>query len=456
MAKDGKLSRLARLGSLTGRMTGSYLSDKVKGLFADEDERKELRERTHRDNAVRMVETLGRLKGAAMKIGQQVAIAAQHLDLPDDVRATLSKLHAEAEPVPAARIREVVQAELEAPISELFADFEDAPLGTASLAQAHAATLPTGEAVVVKVLHDGVAESVETDLLALRALLASGRAMGRDKSEVDGVLREVKDRLREELDYLQEAANIHAFATAFAGDERVRVPSLHPSLCTERVLVMDRLMGVPLEDFASSASDETRQRAGLNLAELFFEMAFVKRLLHADPHPGNYLFEPDGRVGLLDFGCVKRFDPYWIGHYARTVLAALDGDREACLQAVRDLGAWVGDSPEAADAIWDFCQAVVAPWREGSYTIGGTNDSLLDRARPVAEALWRHREIHGPPDIIFLHRTLGGLYTLARRLKVTAEWGPMLRRYLGHAVGVMEGRVEDVGTRDAPPLPSGF
>ncbi len=436
MARQSRLGRLAALGGLTSRVTGSYIGQRLRAAISGESGG-DAGARAMIDNAERVVATLSQLKGAAMKVGQSVALAAQHLDLPDDVQALLGTLHAEAVPVPFATIKATVERELEAPLDDVFASFDPDPLGTASLAQAHAARLRPergGGAVVVKVLHDGVEDSVDTDLMAVRALLSSTRAFGRDKAEQDAIFNELCARLTEELDYLQEAVNIQAFVQFFGDDPRVRIPRHHPSLCTERVLVMDRLPGKPMRRFLETATPEVRQRAGMHLAELFFEMAFRHRMLHCDPHPGNYLFEPDGRVDLLDFGCVKRFDPYWIATYARCAVASLDGDREALLAAVRDLGAWKGNSPGAADTIWNFCDLIVGPLRDGPYLIGGKDDSILDRVHPVARGILDYPEIVGPPDIIFLHRTLGGLYTLARQLQVEADWRPLIRKYAAEAI----------------------
>lgn len=419
--------RMAKLGGLTTRLTGHGVRER---LFGGTD-----RLRAARD----LADSLGSLKGAAMKVGQQASLMASVMDLPDEVQHALGKLHNEAEPVPFATVREVLGTEWEAPIDEVLAELDPAPLGTASLAQAHAARLPTGEAVVVKVLHPGVLEGLEADLLALRAVLRSGRLFGRSRKELDGVLHEVEARLREEVDYLQEATNLADFACALEGDLRVRVPRPVLPLCTERVLVMDRIHGVSLDTFLATASPEARQRAGTTLAELFFEMAFGHRMLHADPHPGNYLFQPDGTVGLLDFGCVKRFDEFFLGAYARVALAALDDDRERTLEACRALGVWEGDTPEAGDAIWAFCDAALSPWRQGPCVLG-RGENLIVRCRAAGERIWAHPEVMGVPDMLFLHRALAGLYTMARRLEVEADWAALMRTHLGAAVARAEGR----------------
>ncbi len=439
--RENRLARLARLGGLTTRLSTSWVGQRVREALTDDAGRRSLRETFQKQSAEQLVATLGQLRGAAMKFGQALSMAAEHLDLPEEVKAELSKLQAEGEPVPFETIRRTIEAELGRPVSELFGTIDPTPLGTASLAQAHAATLPDGREVVVKVLHDGVEEGVQADLLAVRTLMASARVVGgRTREEMDAIYDEVRERLLEELDYLQEAANIHAFRQAFGDDDpRVRIPRQHNRLCTERVIVLDRLPGKPLRTFLQTASPAQRQAAGINLAGLFFTMAFKHRLLHCDPHPGNYLFEEDGRIGLLDFGCVKRFRPSWIGRYAQAAVGAVDNDREAVLTACYDLGAWDGQDTEAADAIWDFCDTIVGPWRGRLYRVGSHDDDIMDRVQPVAERIWRAKGVTGPRDIIFLHRTLGGIYTMGRQLGVEARWDEMVRREVQPALEALSG-----------------
>lgn len=437
----GRLGRLARLGELTGRVTTSYVRQRVRDAFTDEDAHQRAMERLHLQNAEQIVARLSTLKGAAMKVGQGLALAAESLDLPDEVGEVLSKLNQEAEPIPFAVIRENVEASLEQPLSTAFASFDPAPLGTASLGQAHAATLPDGTDVVVKVLHRGIEDSVATDLLALKALLVSGRVIRRSRAEVDATFHEIRERLEEELDYLQEAANIATFHDLLGQDERVRIPRVHPGWSTERVLTLDRLRGVSLNAFLRTASPDARARAGRTLGDLYFHMAMRLRTLHADPHPGNYLFEPDGRVGLLDYGCVKRFDEFWIANYAQTALSAIDGDRARALAAMRDLGVLHGQSRAAADLLWQFADTVAAPFRAPTYTVGGHSDSILERVRPVLQQLPLQRDIQIPPDLIYLHRSLAGVYAIARRLVVTADWGAILRGHAEHAVAQARGEL---------------
>jgi len=436
----GKLSRIARLGGLASRVGGSYVGERLKSVVRNKDARRRAMERLHLDNAERVVQTVGRLKGAAMKLGQSLALAADTLDLPPEVQSMLGKLHDDVEPVPFDQITASIERELEMGIDSAFSWIDPTPLGTASLGQAHAARLPDGQDVVIKVLHPGIDRSVDSDLAALKTILIGSRVMKRSKAEIDSIFEEIRERLTEELDYLQEAANLVAFGDLFANDDRVQIPGVHPALSTERVLTMDRIHGVSIDEFAKTASQQAKQRAGRTLGELHHVQAFQFRTLHADPHPGNYLFQPDGRVGMLDFGCVKRFDEHWIAAYARTALAAFDGDRQGTLDGAAAAGVWQGGSKEAEDLLWEFCDTLAHPFRQPTYVVGGATDEVMDRVNKIGLQLVRHPgaiKVHR--HLIYLHRSLGGIFLVGRQLEVEAPWGDIVRPHLQYAVDYAEG-----------------
>ncbi|MCB9680309.1 MAG: AarF/ABC1/UbiB kinase family protein [Alphaproteobacteria bacterium] len=438
----GRLSRLAQLGTLTGRVTTSYVRERVKELVGGSELGQQALDKLHLDNARAVVDTMSRLKGAAMKVGQQVAMLADTLDLPDEVGQVLGKLHAEAEPIPFAQIVEDVEASLGRPLTEAFSRFDPTPLGTASLAQAHTAALPDGTEVVVKVLHRGVDDSVTTDLMALKGILLSSRGVaGRSKAEVDDIFDELRDRLLEELDYLQEAANIAAYQATWGDDPRVRIPRVHPGWSTERVLTMDRVPGRHIDAFVATASPEARQRAARTVAGFYYEQVFRHRMLHADPHPGNYLFDEDGTLGVLDFGCVKRIDEFWVGTYARAVLCALDHDKAGTLDACIDLGAWDGVDPAAGDALWAFVREITKAFEGGERELGGPDEHFLEDMRPVIKGLIPHPSVRAPKDILMLHRSLGGLYALERKLRARLDFREAMEPHARYAVARAHGEV---------------
>ncbi|MCB9677448.1 MAG: AarF/ABC1/UbiB kinase family protein [Alphaproteobacteria bacterium] len=441
MSKPSRLSRLAKLGGLTSKVTGSFIGNKVKDAFRNEEMRKKAREKLQIDNAKEIVAQVSKMKGAAMKLGQQMAIAADALDLPDEVAQTLGTLNKDAEPIPFAHIREDLESELGRPMAELFARFDEVPIGTASLGQAHGAALPDGTEVVVKVLHRGVEHSVDTDLLALKAVLLSSRAIRRPKAEVDRIFGEIRDRLMEELDYLQEAANIHVYQKLFEGEDWIRIPTLHQGYCTERVLTMDRLPGVHIDEFVQTGSPEARQRAAVGLAELYYRQAFEFRTLHSDPHPGNFLFEPDGRIGLIDYGCIKRFDEFWIGTYARCAEAIYRNDRDEALKQAVELGSWDGKGDKAGDVLWAYLDAIGCGFRQGVITLGADDEQFVEPVVKAGRQLVKYPNITLPQDIIMLHRALGGLYTLSRHLRAPVDYGQIVLGYSGRAIARAEGRL---------------
>lgn len=447
-----RLGRVARLGGLTSRVSGSYMGQRVMGVFQDEDTRARALKRLHLENAERVVETMGALKGAAMKIGQSVAVLADGMDLPPEAERVLARLQNKAQPVPFDVIREDVEASLGGTLESLYTSFEPEPLGTASLGQAHGATMLDGTAVVVKVLHRNIEHTVDTDLAALKAMLVGGRFLRRDRGEVDEIFAEVQERLAEELDYFQEAANLEFFRAALQHLEGVSVPGTYPSHCSERVLTMDRLPGKTLEDFLDVATPESQDRAGELLCRVFHESFYKLRALHADPHGGNFLFDTDGSVGLLDFGCVKHFDLYFVSTYARMAAAAIDADRRTFMQLARDIGSVHTTQPGAEDLLWALIEALAPPFRTPSYVAGGHQDSILERVKALGPQFLRYPGIRSPRDMVYLHRTLGGTYGMLRKLRYEADYGDWFRRYAAHAIGVADGRIDDT----APPRIGGI
>lgn len=419
-----KLSRMAQLGALTTRVSSSYLGQKVAGMFQGEEARKASLDRTHHENAERIAANLGQLKGAAMKVGQAVAQMADGFGLPDDARNVLAKLHDQAEPVPFEQVKRRVEAELHGGLDTLFASFDPEPLGTASLGQAHAAKLPDGTDVVVKVLHEGIDTSVGSDLGALRSMLTAGRVLRRPKEELDAIFAEIEERLQEELDYRKEAANLEDFRRFFADDPDVTIPRVHEGWSTGRVLTMERLTGRPLSVFVATASPAAKQRAGVALGRAFMRSQYVMRAIHADPHPGNYLFSPDGRVGILDFGCVRRLDLEWIASYGECGLAARYDDKEALMEAAMRIRALTrrGDD-EGEQVLWELCRTIGTPFQGGEYTMGGPEDDVHERIAAIVPRLVASPVLRSPHELVFLHRGLGGVYQILKQLKARADWG---------------------------------
>ena len=244
-----------------------------------------------------------------VKLGQILSTRPDLLPAP--YRQELTKLQDSAPPVASTVIADLVEHELGSPPSEVFASFDLQPLASASLGQAHAATLRDGTEVVVKVRRPNVVEQVEADLEVLRNLAA--RASHRWDAAADydlvGIADEFADTLRAELDYLREGRNAERFVANFANSPAIRIPRIYWDTSTSRVLTIERVAGIKINDLeALDAAGIDRRTLADNAAHAVAKMIFEDGYFHADPHPGNFFVEPDGRIGLVDFGMVGEVD----------------------------------------------------------------------------------------------------------------------------------------------------
>ncbi|GDX80016.1 ABC transporter [Deltaproteobacteria bacterium] len=423
-----KFGRLAKLGSLTTRVTGSYLGQQLAGLVQSEEKRKEALDRLHIHNAGRIVENLGALKGAAMKVGQAVAQVADSIDMPADARAMLGKLHDKAEPVPWETVKARIELELGGPVESVYKSIDPSPLGTASLGQVHAATLPDGSDVVVKVLHMGVEDAIHSDLSALKNMLIGGRMLRRSKAEIDSWFDEIDARLAEEIDYENEARNLQTFRRALIDDPDVTVPRVHEGWSTRRVLTMERLHGKPLAAFVATGTPEARQRAGVTLGRVFFDLFYGHRMIQADPHPGNFIFAPDGKIGLLDFGCARFFDLEWVAEYGACAIYTRRNQRELMMQHAVKLGALSERDADAEETLWALGRAIGIPFRDGPFLTGGPDDNAHEQIARVMPKVMINNKLRAPKELVFLHRSLGGIYSLNKQLKPMHDWGEVIER----------------------------
>jgi ubiquinone biosynthesis protein len=244
-----------------------------------------------------------------IKLGQILSTRADLL--PPEYLAELTKLQDSAPPVPFEAIRETLVAELGQPIENVFAEFDSQPLAAASIGQAHAATLPDGTEVVVKIRRPGVVEAVNEDLDILKELAASAsrHLEFADRYDLVGLVEEFSQTLRAELDYIREGHSAERFAENFVGDPGIHVPRVFWYATTSRVLTLERIRGIKINDLASLDKQGTdRRRLAEYATNVVLKMVCEDGFFHADPHPGNFFVEQNGVIGLIDFGMVGILD----------------------------------------------------------------------------------------------------------------------------------------------------
>ncbi|UGS35768.1 ABC1 kinase family protein [Capillimicrobium parvum] len=253
-----------------------------------------------------------------VKLGQLLSVSGV---LPPTLQDCLAQLQEHAEAQDAAVIRGVVELELGHPVDELFADFEERPIGVASIAQVHAARLPDGTDVAVKVQHDGIEATVHEDLDIITALagVVEDHVPEARAYRPRELAQQFRRRTLGELDFRREAANAERFGEAFHDEPDVHFARPVPELSGRRVMTLELLHGSSLADVAAADGGALDRPAfGRRCAEVWMTMIFRDGFVHADPHPGNIFVLPGGRIGVIDCGMVMRVD-----HETRAGLAAI-------------------------------------------------------------------------------------------------------------------------------------
>jgi len=253
----------------------------------------------------------------------------------------LQKLQTRVTADPAELVADIIREELGKSVEELFTDFSPEAVASASIGQVHRARLHTGEEVAVKVQHHDIQAQVRVDLDILTGLAQLAERLPELHSyRPRSTVAEFQRALRRELDFTRERRHLEQFFHAFEGDEGVRIPRVYPELCTEHVLVMQWLEGIPLtEPDELRASGIEMTEVTLRGAEMYLEMIFRHGLYHADPHPGNLLVMPDGAIGLLDFGMVVRIDETLREEIGDMLLAIIEQDANRLVSVVMRVGA---------------------------------------------------------------------------------------------------------------------
>jgi ubiquinone biosynthesis protein len=274
-----------------------------------------------------------------VKLGQ---IASTRADLlPPAYLAELGRLQdaAPAEPWPA--IAAVLDAELGDRWGGRLAEVSPEPLAAASIGEAHAGLLDDGTAVVVKVRRPGVETLVDVDLELLEAVAArlARRSSTAQRYDIVGLARQFAATLRAELDYVAEAASARRFAANFAGDPAVHIPAVIGELSTGRVLTLERIGGVKIDDWAGlAAAGIDRVELARRSARVTLQMVFRDGFFHADPHPGNFFVEPGGRLGIIDFGMVGEVDEATRVRLLGLLAAVAAGNGDAMVEGFLSLG----------------------------------------------------------------------------------------------------------------------
>jgi predicted unusual protein kinase regulating ubiquinone biosynthesis (AarF/ABC1/UbiB family) len=431
----GRMRRSAKLGSIVGVQGARYAGTKATNVARSEEEGKERLEQRHLETAMKMVGALGQMKGAAMKLGQFASFIDTEF-IPDEYREIyqeqLAKLRTDAPAMPWEKVEKVLDEEYEGePLSELFAEFEPEAFAAASIGQVHRAELLDGRAVAVKIQYPGIAEALDADLRNAGTIVRLARALA-PGLDAKAIAKELRERVMEELDYEYEAQNQRTFSRAYREHPFIYVPEVITRLSRRRVLVTELVEGLGFEE-VKQLPDEERSRFG----EIVFRGSFgsIYHLQHfnADPHPGNYILLPDGRVAFIDFGMTKKLDHEQIVLEQRAFDAASRDDPEAFRSALHDLGFVKNPSKLDAERLMEHMGAV-GGWyiedreieisaRRVMKIIESTND-------PRSEYYDLMRREAMPADELMGRRMEIGVVAVLGQLRAKRNWHRIMREWI--------------------------
>lgn len=354
--RTGRLSRLARLSGLGAGVAARHITQRVASAFQTDAEAEEARRRTLQRSAANVVTAFAELKGAAMKVGQMLSTDPELL--PPEVSEQLSLLQRDAPPMPFAVVRQVVETALGGSLGDLFREFSEQSLGAASIGQVHRAITADGQEVAVKIQYPGIADTIESDMKNLGALLGFARAAV-PKERLDMYLEEVTEVLQRESDYLWEADQLERFQTVLRNVEGVRTPLPVHELTRKNVLTMEFIEGRRLTEWLLGAGDEARRKQGERLVHAYLEMVHVHGALHADPHPGNFLVDESDHLVFLDLGCVRDYDPTFADDLIRIVQSLWRGDLDNAVGAWQRMG--FRDDQVEPEVIYEYLELILEP-----------------------------------------------------------------------------------------------
>jgi len=414
-----RVNRFARLAAL-GARTGASL---MRGKGADA-------------AAAQAAEVLGTLRGLAAKVGQM----ASYVDgiVPEAHRgayeASLRSLRAAAPCSSPEQIRLLVEEELGGPIDELFAEWDEQPFASASIGQVHRAVLENGQAIAVKVQHPGIQKAVESDLANASVLETLVGHLGARKLNSREVLDELRTRFMEELDYELEAKRQQEFREIHRGDPHISIPAVLEERSSRRVLATELVAGCDLDE-ACQAPPAERAKYCETLWRFVFKGNLVGGMFNADPHPGNYLFQPDGKIAFLDFGCVQPIVGERHEDAQDLHRAAIRRDESKFADAARRILETRGGRYE--EMALAYSRRCFEPLFSSPFHL--TRDysvSLMEQMRDFgheARSLLNDGYVPLPAGMLFMNRLQFGFYSVLSRLDAEVDYASVERQFMSEA-----------------------
>lgn len=408
---SGKFER-GKIFAKTGLKVGiNYAEHYLKSLMNGGNNRSEL----HRKTAGDVFGEFTKLRGTALKIAQ--SFSTDQGFLPAEFSEVMTQAQYSVPPINKALARAIIKRELGKPPELFFKQFEPEAIAAASIGQVHRAVLADGRNVAVKIQYPGVRDTITSDLAIARSLF---RRIVPRSANIDPYIEEIKQTLLKETDYISEGKAIRRFHERFSSGT-VTTPEWIPELSTERVLTMTFVEGVHLKEFlATSPSQAQKNHFGQIFWDFFHDQVQARDEVHADTHPGNFLFTPDGKLGVIDFGCIKKFPNSFFMDYLRLLPTHLQRNEEEIISLYKRLDVLKADpsTDKKEKKYYEFCKhygfTFAMPYIEDTFNFGDSGYQQLIRGytknAPVTN------EPRGNKHFIYTTRVHLGLYHFLMKL----------------------------------------
>ncbi len=404
----GRAMRYAKVGRAVGGLAARFAGERYLGLKLD-----------RLEHAADLKEALGGLKGPLMKVAQILSTIPNAL--PGEYASQLAELQSNAPSMGWNFVKRRMAAELGPDWQDKFGSFEHSAAAAASLGQVHRAIGHDGKTLACKLQYPDMNSVVEADLKQLKLVFSIYRRYEKaiDPSEVH---QELSDRLREELDYAREAKHMQLYRHMLADEPGVHVPEVEPDLSAARLLTMAWLEGKPLLEFVNT-DVEARNRVAYNMFRAWYVPFYYFGIIHGDPHLGNYTVRDDHTINLLDFGCIRVFQPHFVTGVIDLYTALRDGNRDLAVHAYETWG-FTGLGDELIDILNLWAEFVYAPLLEDSARPIQREKGQYgaEVAMKVRQELDRVGGVQPPREFVLMDRAAIGLGSVFTHLRAEINW----------------------------------
>ncbi|XP_054759044.2 atypical kinase COQ8B, mitochondrial-like [Lytechinus pictus] len=413
---SSRMSRVLNFGGLAAGIGVGALAEKVKrGFGLEENGKIDSNILLTEANAERIVDTLCRVRGAALKLGQMLSIQDNTLISPE-LQKVFERVRQSADFMPLWQMERVLKQELGDGWRSKVASFEDKPFAAASIGQVHLATMHDGTEVAMKIQYPGVAQGIESDINNLMMLLKMWNVLP-EGLYAESAIEVAKKELGWEVDYIREAECCEKFRKLIEGDPIFMVPKVIPELSTKEVITTELVDGISLEK-AEDLSQERRNEICVHILRLCLIELFEWRFMQTDPNWSNFLFNEDtGKITLLDFGASRYYDKSFVDTYIKVIHGAACGDREEVLVNSQKLQFLTGyESKAMENAHVDAVMILGEPFRSSEPFDFSTQDTTK-RIHDLVPVMLRGRLTPPPEESYSLHRKMAGSFLLCTKLR---------------------------------------